>query len=78
MIKTRQRRVVVRRRRANTVHRSTCSLLAISRLPACPPARRHRLDTQALLQVKDEDIEPKGAMPQAAGDEGTTTTSDTV
>lgn len=33
MIKTRQRKVVVRRRRINKVHRSTCSLLSISCLP---------------------------------------------
>lgn len=33
MIKTRQRRVIVRRRRINKVHRSACSLLSISCLP---------------------------------------------
>lgn len=33
MIKTRQWRVVVRRRRINKVHGSTCSLLSISCLP---------------------------------------------
>lgn len=42
------------------------------------PAHRHLLNTQTLLQVKDESIKSKGTRTQAAGDEGTTTTSDTV